>query len=252
MLLQLAIVVLLIAFLTLAELRWPARREPAPRALNLGIWAVRLALQLTVVPVFGLLAESAARRAGLPSLGLAAWPAPARVAVLVLAMDLCEYLYHRAQHAIPWLWRRHALHHSDPCMNATTTERHWWGDLVLKSLAFGAPLSVLLRPSAGDYAVYGAFSLWNYVIHANLRLGFGRFSFVLNSPAYHRLHHARAEAHHGANYAALLPIFDVIAGSYRRPAGHVETGLEAAPRTLAEALAWPPQPTAQRVAPTLA
>lgn len=251
--LLLAIAGLLVALLTLAELRWPARREPASRALNLGVWAARLALQLSAVPAAGLLAEALGRSMGLPSLRIAAWPLAAGLAAWVLAMDLGEYLYHRAQHAIPWLWRRHALHHSDPCMNATTTERHWWGDLVLKSLAFGAPLALLLQPGPVDYAAWGAFSLWNYVTHANLKLDFGRFCFVLNCPAYHRLHHARAEEHYGANYAALFPVFDVIAGSYRRPRGFVETGLETTPGTLIEALAWPPAAAAaQRVEPTVA
>ena len=76
----------------------------------------------------------------------------------------------------------------------------------------------------------------------------GRGSFLLNCSAYHRLHHARAAEHYGANYAALFPIFDVIAGSYRRAETFVETGLDEAPRTLREALAWPlPEPRGQRV-----
>jgi len=236
----LAISALMVGLLTLIEWRWPARPEPAPRALNLGVWAIRLALQLTAVPFVGLAVAAGARAAGLPSLNIASWPLAYSVAAFVLIMDLAEYLYHRAQHAIPWLWRRHALHHSDPCVSATTTERHWWGDMVLKAALFGAPLGVLMQPSTADYAVYGALSLWNYVAHANLKLNFGRWSWVLNSPAYHRLHHARAAEHHGANYAALFPIFDVLAGSYRRPVGWLETGLDVEPRGLVEALAWPP------------
>jgi sterol desaturase/sphingolipid hydroxylase (fatty acid hydroxylase superfamily) len=207
--------------------------------MNLGVWVVRLAVKLAITPLTGLVVEAATR--GLGFKGLSAWPLVASAPVFILAMDLAEYLYHRAQHAIPWLWRRHALHHSDPCVSATTTERHWWGDLVLKAVLFGMPLAVLLQPTPADYAVYGALSLWNYLVHANLALGFGRWSFLINSPAYHRLHHARAPEHHGANFAALFPIFDVLTGSYRRPTEALETGLDEQPATLAEALAWPPQ-----------
>src|SRR5438067_3877439 len=128
---------LLVGLLTGLELRWPARTEAAPRALNLAVWAARLVLQLTLVPLLGLSLAEAARRLGAPSLHIDRWPRLCSALALVLAMDLAEYLYHRAQHAIPWLWRRHALHHSDPCVTATTTERHWWGDLVLKALLFG-------------------------------------------------------------------------------------------------------------------
>jgi sterol desaturase/sphingolipid hydroxylase (fatty acid hydroxylase superfamily) len=231
---------LLVGGLTLLELRWPARGEAAPRGLNLGVWAVRLALQLTATPFVGLVVADAARRLGAPSLGLARWPLVWSALAFILAMDLAEYLYHRAQHAVPWLWRRHALHHSDPCMSATTTERHWWGDLVLKAVLFGGPLAALLQPSAEDYAIYAILTLWHYLVHANLKIDFGGFSWALNCPAYHRLHHARSAEHYGANYAALFPIFDVLAGSYRRPEGFPETGLETQPADLWQALAWPP------------
>jgi sterol desaturase/sphingolipid hydroxylase (fatty acid hydroxylase superfamily) len=240
----LTIAAALTAILTLIELRWPAREEPAPRGLNLAVWAARLALQLTVLPLVGLLAAWAAHRLAVPSLRIDRWPLVWSAITLVLVTDVAEYLYHRAQHAIPWLWRRHALHHSDACISATTTERHWWGDLVLKAVLFGTPLAVLLQPSPADYSIYLGVMMWNYVVHANVRLDFGRFSWVLNCPAYHRLHHARAPEHHGANYAALFPIFDVIAGSYRRPQGFLETGLDVEPRSVVEALAWPPKASA--------
>jgi sterol desaturase/sphingolipid hydroxylase (fatty acid hydroxylase superfamily) len=231
---------LLIGLLTLAELRWPARREPAPRALNLGFWALRLTLQLTALPAIGLTVAAASQAVGAPSLAIGSWPLVWSAVVFLVVMDLAEYLYHRAQHAIPWLWRRHALHHSDPCVSATTTERHWWGDLILKGVLFVTPISILLRPAPADYAVYAAICLWHNVVHANLKLDFGRWSWVLNSPAYHRLHHARAAEHHGANYSALFPIFDVLAGSYRRANGALETGLDVEPGGLVGALTWPP------------
>ena len=36
-------------------------------------------------------------------------------------------------------------------------------------------------------------------------------------------------------------LFDVLSGAYRRPQEFLETGLESQPRTLVEALAWPPR-----------
>lgn len=235
-----AALLVLLAALTLAERRWPARAEPATRLLNLAIWSARVVFQLTAIPLFALALGALAMRLGVPSLRIGRWPLWLSAPLVVVSFDLGEYLYHRAQHAIPWLWRRHALHHSDPCVNATTTERHWWGDLVLKALLFGTPLAVVLRPSALDYSIYAAISLYHYFAHANLRVDFGRWSWVLNSPAYHRLHHARHPQYYGANYASLFPIFDVLLGSYRRAPGYLETGLDEAPRTLLQALAWPP------------
>lgn len=229
----------LLAALTLAERRWPARAEPTTRLLNLAIWSARAVFQLTAIPLIALGVGTLAMRLGVPSLRIERWPLWLSAPLVVVSFDLGEYLYHRAQHAIPWLWHRHALHHSDPCVNATTTERHWWGDLVLKAILFGMPLAIVLRPSALDYSIYAAISLYQYFAHANLRVDFGRWSWVLNSPAYHRLHHARNPQYYDANYAALFPIFDVLLGSYRRAPGYLETGLDEAPRTLLQALAWP-------------
>jgi sterol desaturase/sphingolipid hydroxylase (fatty acid hydroxylase superfamily) len=229
----------LVGALTLAERRWPARPERSRRVLNLGVWAARTIIQFTALPLFSVGMSAGATRLGIPSLRIDRWPLWLSAPLLVISLDLCEYLYHRAQHAIPWLWRRHALHHSDPCVTATTTERHWWGDLVLKAVLFVTPLAVVLQPSALDYSIYAAISFNHYFVHANLRVDYGRWSWVLNSPAYHRLHHAREARHYGANYAALFPIFDVILGSYRRAPGFVETGLENEPRSIVQALAWP-------------
>src|SRR6185437_7825233 len=40
-----------------------------------------------------------------------------------LTMDAGEYLFHRAQHRIPFLWAMHSLHHSDPAVNISTAPR---------------------------------------------------------------------------------------------------------------------------------
>ncbi|HEY2052262.1 MAG TPA: sterol desaturase family protein [Caulobacteraceae bacterium] len=192
------------------------------------------------MPLFALTVATGATQLGVPSLRIDKWPLWLSAPLLVVSQDLGEYTYHRVAHAIPWLWERHALHHSDPCMNVTTAERHWWGDLVFRTVLFVVPLAVVLRPSALDYSIYAAISLYIYFVHANLRVNFGRWSWVLNSPAYHRLHHAREARHYGANYANLFPIFDVVLGSYRRPLEYVETGQDREPRSILEALTWPP------------
>ena len=234
-----AAVFALVAALTLAERRWPARAEPATRLLNLAIWSARTVFQVTAMPLFALALGAGATRLGVPSLRIDRWSLWLSAPLLVVSLDLCEYLYHRAQHAVPWLWRRHALHHSDPCVNATTTERHWWGDLVLKGVLFLIPLAVVFRPSGLDYSIYAVISLNHYFAHSNLRVDFGRWSWVLNSPAYHRLHHGRDPRYYGANYAGLFPIFDLVFGSYRRAREYVETGLSYEPRTIGQALTWP-------------
>lgn len=43
---------------------------------------------------------------------IAAWPAPARLAPAVLAIDFLEWFHHRVRHRVPLFWRFHAVHHS--------------------------------------------------------------------------------------------------------------------------------------------
>jgi sterol desaturase/sphingolipid hydroxylase (fatty acid hydroxylase superfamily) len=231
-----SVTVVVIAF----ERLWPARREAGQPMLNLGTWAFRHVNQTLAVPVVATAAVAVARQAGLPSLRTHEWPLICSVVGYFLAMDLAEYLFHRAQHAVPVLWRMHSLHHSDPCMSALTTERHFWGDVYLRAVFIWPLISIVLDPPGVAIGLYGVFCVYNVFNHANLGVNFGRLSWLLNSPAYHRLHHSKRPEHHGANFAALFPIWDVLTGSYRRPIASPETGLDdRAPRSLLDMLIWP-------------
>ena len=69
-----------------------------------------------------------------------------------------------------------------------------------------------LSPSEGSTGraiviVYMVLTFYNFVSHANVPLGFGRGSWLWNSPQYHRLHHAAA-----AEYSQ-----DVVARQARPP-----------------------------------
>jgi sterol desaturase/sphingolipid hydroxylase (fatty acid hydroxylase superfamily) len=157
-----------------------------------------------------------------------------------LVRDFLEWLYHVAQHRIPALWAIHSLHHSDPEMTALTTNRHFWGDQLVKSLTIWSAMSMLMRGTDALVYTYAAVSLYNYFVHARVEVNFGRFSWLLNSPAYHRLHHSRLPEHYDTNLAALFPVWDVLFGTYRRPDGWPPCGLdEGRPRTFRELINWP-------------
>jgi sterol desaturase/sphingolipid hydroxylase (fatty acid hydroxylase superfamily) len=90
----------------------------------------------------------------------------------------------------------------------------------------------------------GWIMMWNFALHSSVPLDFGRFSWLLNSPEYHRRHHSSDPADYNGNYAALLPIWDVLFGGYHRPTGHPVTGLKIQdrprkPENLPELVVWP-------------
>lgn len=160
-------------------------------------------------------------------------------ALFLVVSDFGEWAFHVAQHKIPFLWRMHSLHHSDPEVSVLTTNRHFWGDRFIKSLTIYPAAFLIVRPTPEVAAAYGLAMLFHYFPHANLRIDFGRLSWVLNSPAYHRQHHSRLPEHYDTNFAGMLPIFDLIFGTYRRPTSWPPTGLETKPESMVELFAWP-------------
>ena len=228
------------------ERAWPAHlKRERLHGISLAAWAALLLGQFAATPALGGMTTLAVDAAGggliaLPSHGWGWW---AGLAAYFLAMDVGEYLFHRAQHAVPALWALHSLHHSDRAFDSATAARHFWLEPAIKTLSIWLAVGVLLKTPASVVSVYVLASYYHFVVHSNTRLDYGRWSWVLNGPAYHRLHHSRAEAHFDVNFASLFPIFDVLSGAYRppRPGEVVLTGLDTGeePQTLAEVLAWP-------------
>lgn len=169
----------------------------------------------------------------------AALPTWAAVIVYVLVYDFAEYVYHRMQHRIPLLWAMHSLHHSDPNMSVLTTNRHFWADPLFKSITVLSAAALIVSPTPTALAVYSALNLWNFVTHSQLRLDLGRWSWLINTPAYHRRHHSSLPEHYDSNFAAILPFWDVLFGDYNRPEGFPPTGYSTRPLTLREQLLWP-------------
>ena len=223
--------------LTLAMIAWELWRPANPGKrdwlINVGALVLLVTVQIFAVP-FVLNATAIP-----PLLDGSRLPFWLGLIVFVLAMDLGEYLFHRAQHAIPWLWKLHSLHHSDPNMSALTANRHFWGDPLLKAVTIWPAAGALIQPTPGMLAIYSWMGLWHTVVHTNIRLDFGRLSWLLNSPAYHRRHHSSDPAHFNSNFSALFPIFDVLSGAYHRPDGYPETGQPDHPKGIIDAALWP-------------
>jgi sterol desaturase/sphingolipid hydroxylase (fatty acid hydroxylase superfamily) len=220
----------LVALLTVMEAI--ARPAKTDWWRNVQAWVFGTFTGLSILPLF--------QAMHLPSLiNGAALPFWVAFPAYLVIRDLAEYLYHRAEHSIPVLWAMHSLHHSDPEMSALTTQRHFWGDQLVKSASILPLTTMIIAPSPAAYSACVFVSLWNYVAHARLDVSFGPLSWLLNSPAYHRRHHSLLPEHYNSNFAALFPIFDVICGSYNRPEGFPPTGLARKPESFLELVVWP-------------
>jgi len=202
-------------------------------------------LQSVLTPIASVLTIATVNAGGgglfdLPDSGWRLFPA---FFIYLLAMDCGEYIFHRAQHRSAFLWSMHALHHSDVEINASTTIRHYWIEPFIKSLTIYLAVALIFRVGERTLTLYAITTCYNYFSHMNFRLGFGRWSFLINGPQYHRIHHSALPEHRNTNFAGLLPIFDVVFGTYRQPARDEfpPTGLTSheVPTAPLQALVWP-------------
>ncbi len=170
------------------------------------------------------------------------WALAGSAAVFFLATDFLDYLWHRAQHAVPLLWAMHSLHHSDTAMNVTTSTRHFWLEAPIRAMLVYPLVSIVFQVPPAILLFYGLFKLQDFVQHLNLKVDFGPLWPVLSSPQYHRIHHSTRPEHYNRNFAHFLPLFDIIFGTHHRPlpGEYPPTGLETGEvPNLVGAILWP-------------
>lgn len=157
----------------------------------------------------------------------AAWPALQQAVVAqplalqlllaVLAADLASYAAHRAFHAVPWLWRFHAIHHSSEALDWLAGSRlHLVDVVVTRAIAF-VPLFLL----GFEQAVLAAYLVWVSAqatwIHANLGARTGWLDHVLVTPRFHHWHHAADPEAQDKNFAVHFPWIDRLFGTHFLP-----------------------------------
>jgi sterol desaturase/sphingolipid hydroxylase (fatty acid hydroxylase superfamily) len=169
-------------------------------------------------------------------------PVGAQVVLALLVADLAGYWCHRLFHGAA-LWRFHAVHHSSVELDWLASARaHPVNEIAgsavraLVLVALGLRVEVL----AG---VLPFFTLYAILLHANVSWTFGPLRYVIASPAFHRWHHTAQEEGLDRNFAGLLPLWDLMFGTFHMPEGRapVRFGVigERVPDGFWQQLAWP-------------
>jgi lathosterol oxidase len=144
-------------------------------------------------------------------------PLALQLAEIVAVADLFQYAIHRLFHAVPFLWRIHAVHHSSKELDWLAGSRLHLVDVILVRAFTFAPLFVLgfgdgaLRLYAVLVALAGTF------LHANVGFRLGALEKVVATPRYHAFHHAADAAAIDKNFAFHLPVIDRIFGTQYLP-----------------------------------
>lgn len=163
-------------------------------------------------------------------------------AIVVVALDLYKYTFHRLQHAVPFLWAMHSFHHSANGITFITGGRHFWLERVLSD-AFLPIMAVLFRIPP-DMAIAAAFIFFlpDACAHLNVRIPLGRFVTWINNPQWHRIHHSVQIEHRDKNFAAFFPLLDILFGTawVPKPGEYPATGLVPPERVdIINSVIWP-------------
>ena len=200
----------------------PATRRPASRRTNvilsLALMNQCLAFALSAIalgPLVLLLAP-------IQIASIAEWsvPMPVSFALSLMLLDFSKYAEHRLQHAIPWLWRAHRLHHADNAVDALTSITHHPLELALSffptiivAVIFDVPVIVLIAYGL-IVAVHSPFTHLNIAIPEPAEK---YLSWLIITPNFHRIHHSAISIEGNANFGNLFPFWDrLLSTSFRK------------------------------------
>jgi len=139
-----------------------------------------------------------------------------------VAIDLAEYLSHRAAHERPLFWAMHAVHHQSPEYNLSLNFRIGiFGPLT--ALPFHLMLALAGMPTLMFAVLLPIQAAGMILTHARYPGTLGVFGRVLNAPAWHRVHHSAVHVHRDRNYGAVFIVWDRLFGTF-------SDGADVAPR----------------------
>jgi sterol desaturase/sphingolipid hydroxylase (fatty acid hydroxylase superfamily) len=247
------ILVLLVIFVPLERL-FPARREQKlwrAHAMTdtvymlVNSWVIRLGALLLVIP---LLQVADARAPEDVQAFIGGLPLAVQLPLAILVADFGFYLHHRLFHAVPALWRFHAVHHSITELDWLAAHRVHPVDQLASAALSTIPLYVLGFSAEALAAHAFLYFLHSHLVHSNTRLGFGPLDRLIASPRFHHWHHANAPDAHDRNFGGQLLVWDRLFGTLHLPdalPGRYGTD-DPVPATYPRQLAWPFLPQSGR------
>jgi sterol desaturase/sphingolipid hydroxylase (fatty acid hydroxylase superfamily) len=168
----------------------------------------------------------------------------------LMLIDVLVYWIHRAQHHFAFLWRFHAIHHSQKVDTLHNINHPI--EMVTNYLLAIVPVSLLVRVEATELLLLAAFfGIQGKLNHIRSPINLGPLGALLSDNRYHLIHHSIDPADFDSNFAGRFPIIDKVFGTYRRPRIELPlTGLpdRESPTTLLQYLLarWPEQAGADR------
>jgi len=146
-------------------------------------------------------------------------PSVWRIVITIVILDLSMYLWHRLNHAVPFLWRFHRVHHTDRNLDVSTASRFHFGE-VTGSTVITYSFMLMLGATIFEVRIFQvALFLMAQFGHSNLKLWkpFEEFLWlIVVPPAMHRIHHSEVKDEADSNYGTIFSFWDRAFGSFKK------------------------------------
>ena len=144
---------------------------------------------------------------------LAVMPVWAQALLLLILADFFQYWTHRLEHASPWLWQFHKVHHSQRELTVLTHFRFPILDRLMSTLLL-LPLG-FISGSATLPVLFLTLKLFRSLVeHSGLPWTYGPLGRIIVSPSFHAVHHSRAPEHMDRNFSGIFAFWDHLFGTY--------------------------------------
>lgn len=140
-----------------------------------------------------------------------------RFVLTILLLDFTKYAIHRAWHSFPVLWRVHAVHHSDPEMDLSTSFRFHPIETLVTQGMYLAVVAVLAPLPVAVLIADLSRTFLSFLGHANASLPHWLEKparWVLITPDLHRIHHSIEEWEQNRNFGDTFSWWDRLFRTY--------------------------------------
>lgn len=142
------------------------------------------------------------------------WPVGLQLVIFFVILDFVQWLTHVLLHKYEVLWRFHKVHHSVKEMGfAAHLRYHWMENILYKPLkTLGIMVLGGFEPEQA-YIVHFIAIIIGHLNHANIRITWGPFKYILNNSVMHLYHHMKAlpeNKQKGINFGISLSIWDFL------------------------------------------
>lgn len=148
----------------------------------------------------------------LVAINVQSWPPLFQFLLMFVVADFIQWNIHRLLHRSPFLWEFHKVHHSVQEMGFAAHLRfHWMETIIYKSLQY-IPLA-MIGFGIQDFIIIHLIAVGiGHLNHANIKLTYGPFRYLLNNPVMHLWHHAKElpKGRYGVNFGLSLSVWDYI------------------------------------------